>query len=1136
MSKARSALAVALALLLALPAAAQDLDALNAQAIAAYGAGDAETALSVTEDAVAAPPDVAEANPTAYLLALNNLTFLVMGQGDAPRADDLSARAVAFGEAHEIDDPGVLGTAFLQRAQVLGRSDGAGPATEMLRRMMQVTRDTPAHGFAASAAGDLAFDLGRYVEMLGYYREMVAVTGVWTSAHGIDVFYDRQLALEAEGDIAAVAALIDTRILLVETAQPQLAEEFAHSALWTKFYMHYEAENFGEAADALTFWAGVGTMTEDERESLTEIAANILERTRRGEHAERSAVQLGYAELAVALARIVHPANDPRIGVALRERADAESRLGLYARAAATLQEALAYPEGGRAAMGERTLLLEDLANNAWQIGAYDQSRALYEQAEVSYNADLAAGMAPFAPFDRSVLATNRAKLALETGDIEAAAALRGEADALLGEARAAGLGDAQDLRQQVEIAEIDAYLAAATGRDGVAATLRWVELVRRGYPDVHADRAQKLHNAADQLMVLGRSDIALDLLAEAQVIAAQALPPTAPLAAEIAFRQAVDAVMRGDRDAARTFAARTVAAYRAPENRDELGANRWTFDIYAWLLLDRDAPPPEDIDAALAAVQWTQVNRAAEAVDQMNARMMIDDPAQAVTIRARQDVVEALTRSRSALTTAYARGEDPATHLERQAALSDALSRTEAALADAGLALTGQAPITPLTVADIQALLTPGEVLVTFLLPGLKPDAVPGLGPSSNKVIAIARDEVRIAPVAEAGRGSLVARIAAFRCEMAVSDGACGVTTGSATMRGAMLSLDENAEPATPAFDWNVAYGLYADLFGGVQDVLNAADHLIIAPPGDLLNLPFSALVRAPGPHDLASAPWLVREHAISVLPSIPALSTLRAPHEDQTEGFLGIGDPIVGADTSIDCAEVGLGLLRGGQSSNRAVLGFDAGGLRLADPQALRAYARLPDTRCELEAMQDAFGKGDLILGPAATETKLKRLDREGALARYGVVAFATHGLISGEAGTIAPGLLLTPPDAPGVTDDGLLTSAEIATLDLNARLVILSACNTAAGENPGQEGLSGLAGSFFHAGARALMVTHWSVFSDASARVGSGIATRIAAKPDLSNAEALRETVLDMLDGAQTDFERHPAYWAPFAIIGG
>lgn len=93
MSKARSALAVALALLLALPAAAQDLDALNAQAIAAYGAGDAETALSVTEDAVAAPPDVAEANPTAYLRA-QQPDLSGHGQGDAPRADDLSARAV----------------------------------------------------------------------------------------------------------------------------------------------------------------------------------------------------------------------------------------------------------------------------------------------------------------------------------------------------------------------------------------------------------------------------------------------------------------------------------------------------------------------------------------------------------------------------------------------------------------------------------------------------------------------------------------------------------------------------------------------------------------------------------------------------------------------------------------------------------------------------------------------------------------------------------------------------------------------------------------------------------------------------------------------------------------------------------
>lgn len=59
----------------------------------------------------------------------------------------------------------------------------------------------------------------------------------------------------------------------------------------------------------------------------------------------------------------------------------------------------------------------------------------------------------------------------------------------------------------------------------------------------------------------------------------------------------------------------------------------------------------------------------------------------------------------------------------------------------------------------------------------------------------------------------------------------------------------------------------------------------------------------------------------------------------------------------------------------------------------------------------------------------------------------------------------------------DDGLLTASEVARLKLNAEWVVLSACNTAAGDKPGAEALSGLARAFFYSAARALLVSHWA-----------------------------------------------------------
>src|SRR5262249_16099422 len=90
-------------------------------------------------------------------------------------------------------------------------------------------------------------------------------------------------------------------------------------------------------------------------------------------------------------------------------------------------------------------------------------------------------------------------------------------------------------------------------------------------------------------------------------------------------------------------------------------------------------------------------------------------------------------------------------------------------------------------------------------------------------------------------------------------------------------------------------------------------------------------------------------------------------------------------------------------------------------------------------------------VLVGPQATEAKVKELSAKGELKKYRVIAFATHGLLPSEAkGVAEAGLILTPPAQGTAQDDGLLTASEGASLDLDAEWVILSACNTAAGGN--------------------------------------------------------------------------------------
>jgi CHAT domain-containing protein len=119
----------------------------------------------------------------------------------------------------------------------------------------------------------------------------------------------------------------------------------------------------------------------------------------------------------------------------------------------------------------------------------------------------------------------------------------------------------------------------------------------------------------------------------------------------------------------------------------------------------------------------------------------------------------------------------------------------------------------------------------------------------------------------------------------------------------------------------------------------------------------------------------------------------------------------------------------------------------------------------------------------------------------------------------------------------DDGLLTASEIAALKLDANWVILSACNTAspAGQ-PGAEGLSGLAKAFFYAGARALTASHWKVQSDSTVSLMTGAVKNFQQDHNIGRAEALRQAMQALMDGKVDNPNfAHPAYWAPFVVVG-
>jgi CHAT domain-containing protein len=178
---------------------------------------------------------------------------------------------------------------------------------------------------------------------------------------------------------------------------------------------------------------------------------------------------------------------------------------------------------------------------------------------------------------------------------------------------------------------------------------------------------------------------------------------------------------------------------------------------------------------------------------------------------------------------------------------------------------------------------------------------------------------------------------------------------------------------------------------------------------------------------------------------------------------------------------------------------------------------------------------------LGAANSDIHLRRdasvtTVKHAPLEDFRIVYFATHGLVAGDVkGLAEPALLLTLPASPSPDDNGLLTASEAALLKLNADWVVLSACNTAAGERPGAPALSGLARAFFYAGARALLVSHWPVATEAATRLATSTFDTLKADPTLGRSEALRRAMLAYLGDPSSPTNAHPAYWGPFSLVG-
>jgi CHAT domain-containing protein len=417
-----------------------------------------------------------------------------------------------------------------------------------------------------------------------------------------------------------------------------------------------------------------------------------------------------------------------------------------------------------------------------------------------------------------------------------------------------------------------------------------------------------------------------------------------------------------------------------------------------------------------------------------------------------------------------------------------------------------GQLVTAEATLAQLQSKLRPGEVYLKTVLLG-----------SHGYGIAVTRDSATPYPIQ--------------------------MTEADAAQRVAELRKPFVTEGRLPSYDVAAAHALFEALFGPVKDQLLGAQHIIYEPDASVISLPIAALVtdkasvdliagrrqsiRAKGEGVLAynGVNWLGAKTQTSLVVSASSFLQSRefAPSRAKRT-FIGFGGALQPAVND--------------ERAFRTVL--DWGGKGEADLDlcrdtrtALMGLKPLREAAQEVLTVAQALGAGaeGAVNGAVFTDASVRsRAD----LSDYKVVYFATHGLLPQQGGCLPEPALVT---SVGDGDsDGLLDATEIVSMNLDADLVVLSACDTggggsgeATGLGGGGEALSGLARAFIYAGARGLVVSHWQVDSRATVQLMTGMFRSGAA----SQAEALRLASAAMM--SSPDQHSHPYYWAAFTVVG-
>lgn len=291
------------------------------------------------------------------------------------------------------------------------------------------------------------------------------------------------------------------------------------------------------------------------------------------------------------------------------------------------------------------------------------------------------------------------------------------------------------------------------------------------------------------------------------------------------------------------------------------------------------------------------------------------------------------------------------------------------------------------------------------------------------------------------------------------------------------VIEFENQLATLSPAFKVNARY-LYQMLLSKADSLLKDVEHYKIINSGNLSRVPFHALIADDGR-------YVIEHRTISYTPSIGVLQDMSATQQsaetnENAKSFLGLGDVLND------------------------------------DPR----FPQLPDTKTEIQNVARSYQQSKILTDKNATIEQFRN-----NAARFDTIHIASHGS-SDIAQPLSSFLALTPSNS----DSGILSAAEISRMRLKARMVVLSACETAYGKEIDGEGVVGLTWAFAAAGVPTIVATAWRVDSKTTSLLMTDLYSQ--RDPGLRPANALRKAAINRLDDRRTS---HPFYWAGFSVTG-